>query len=327
MKAMNMLRLALCAALTLACAGWADAASVAVIEVRREINKGLERYINRALNEAENKADVILFDINTPGGRVDVMSDIIYHIYELETPAIAFVHVEAISAGAVIALAADQIAMAPGGTIGDAAPVSAAGDELGEKVISFIRGKIRATAERNGRNPDIAEAMVDKKKVLARVDGESIQALMPSEVSDLKGDGRSVEIICPEGELLTLTTSEAMDLGFIELKAESFSEILNAYTIGRIDNQRRIVANQDIGKLESPLDDPDPLANAELLLLKPNVAEKLAMAITGSMLGSLLLTLGMVGLIFEFRSPGFGIPGILGLLCVLAFSAGIFWRM
>lgn len=322
MKAMKTLRLALCAGLLLTYAGWADAASVAVIEVRREINKGLERYINRALTEAENRADLILFDINTPGGRIDVMSDIINHIYNLEIPSIAFVHVEAISAGAVIALAADQIAMAPGGTIGDAAPVSAAGEEMGEKIISFIRGKIRATAERNGRNPDIAEAMVDKKKVLARVDEDSIQALMPSEVSELKGNGQKVEVICPEGELLTLTTSEALDLGFIELKAESFAEILNAYTIGRVDDRLRVVANQELGNLASPLDDPEPLANAEIMLFKPNVVEKMAMAITGSMLGTLLLSLGMVGLLFEFRTPGFGVPGILGLLCVAAFFGG-----
>lgn len=322
MKTFHTTRLALCAALLLGWAGWADAASVAVIEVRREINKGLERYINRALTDAENKADLILFDMNTPGGRVDVMSEIINHIYNLEIPSIAFVHVEAISAGAVIALAADQIAMAPGGTIGDAAPVSAAGEEMGEKIISFIRGKIRATAERNGRNPDIAEAMVDKKKVLARVDGDSIQALMPSEVSELKGNGQKVEVICPEGELLTLTTSEALELGFIELKAESFGDILSAYTLGRVNDQPRIVANEDIGTLEAELVDPEPLANAEILIMKPTLAEKLAVSITGSMLGTLLLSLGMVGLLFEFRSPGFGIPGILGLLCVAAFFGG-----
>ena len=318
----HLFQTALCAALALACAGWTNAAEVAVIEVRREINKGLERYINRALTDAENKADIILFDMNTPGGRVDVMGDIINHIYNLDIPSIAFVHVEAISAGAVIALAADQIAMAPGGTIGDAAPVSSSGEELGEKIVSFIRGKIRATAERNGRNPDIAEAMVDKKKILARIDNNSVEALMPSELRELKDEGRAVEIICHEGELLTLTTEDALRLGFIELEAESFQEILNAYTIGYVNGSPRIIANEQIPSLESELTDPQPLENADIAVIKPNLAEKLAIGITGSMLGTLLLSLGMVGLLFEFRTPGFGVPGILGLLCVAAFFGG-----
>ena len=72
-------------------------ATVAVIEIRSEISKGLERYIGRALDEAEESADLVVFDMHTPGGRVDVMGDVINHIFESDLPTIAHVRTEAIS--------------------------------------------------------------------------------------------------------------------------------------------------------------------------------------------------------------------------------------
>ena len=235
----------------LAAASWvtapAVAATVAVIEIRSEITKGLERYIGRALAEAEASADAVVFDMHTPGGRVDVMGDVVNHIFESDLPTITHVRTEAISAGALIALATDQIVMAGGSAIGDAAPVDQSGAELGEKVISYMRGKVRATAERNGRNPDIAEAMVDKSKTLVLSDGEA-EALTRAELAQRREAGKEVTVLSPRGELLTLTTDEALDLGFVELKADSLDDLLAAYTLVEVDGARAIMTAEQLAR-------------------------------------------------------------------------------
>ena len=299
-------------------------ATVAVIEIRSEISKGLERYIGRALEEAEASADVVVFDMHTPGGRVDVMGDVVNHIFESSLPTITHVRTEAISAGAIIALASDQIAMAPGSTIGDAAPVDQSGAELGEKAVSYIRGKIRATAERNGRNPDIAEAMVDKKKVLVESDGGA-EALTPAEHAERREAGEQFTILSPDGELLTLTTDEAMGLGFVEQRAEDLTELLSAYDLVEIAGERTVMTPVQLTAAEADGVDVrvvEGLADAEVLRLNRSLGENLAITVTSSILGSLLLSIGMLGIFIEFRTPGFGVPGVLGLACVALFFGG-----
>ena len=147
-----------------------DDARVYVINIRNEIGNGLRVYINNGIKRASDaEADAIIFDVHTPGGAVGAARDIIDAIQRTEIPTIAYVNTEAISAGAMISLSCDQIVMRGGGAIGDSAPVSIQGEELSEKAVSYIRGKIRATAERGGRNPDIAAAMVDKRLYLVRL--------------------------------------------------------------------------------------------------------------------------------------------------------------
>ncbi|MXV74360.1 hypothetical protein F4Z99_08790 [Candidatus Poribacteria bacterium] len=141
-----------------------DTALVYVIDIRNEIGSGLGTYISDGIKLAEEAgADAIVFDVDTPGGRVDSAVNIIRSIQNTQIPTIAFVNRQAISAGAMISIACNQIVMTSGGTIGDSAPVNIQGDEVGEKAVSYIQGTIRATAERENRNPDIAEAMVDKE--------------------------------------------------------------------------------------------------------------------------------------------------------------------
>jgi membrane-bound serine protease (ClpP class) len=299
-------------------------ATVAVIEIRSEISKGLERYIGRALDEAEESADLVVFDMHTPGGRVDVMGDVINHIFESDLPTIAHVRTEAISAGAIIALASDQIVMAPGGTIGDAAPVDQSGTELGEKAVSYIRGKIRATAERNGRNPDIAEAMVDKRKILVVGDGPA-EALTSAERAARRKAGEEFTVLSPRGELLTLTTGEAMDLGFVELRAADLDELLAAYTLVELDGSRAVMTADQLADAQASGVDlviVEGLADATVIRLNRSMAETLAIAVTSSILGSLLMSVGMLGIFIEFRTPGFGVPGVLGLTCMALFFGG-----
>ena len=178
-------------------------ALVYVINIRNEIGNGLRVYIDNGIQQAADaEADAIIFDVHTPGGAVGAARDIIDSIQRTEIPTIAYVNTEAISAGAMISLSCDQIVMRHGGAIGDSAPVSIQGEELSEKAVSYVRGKIRATAERGGRNPDIAASMVDIRLYLVRLmDGEII-TLREEEYIERKEIGEEMEIIAaggPEG--------------------------------------------------------------------------------------------------------------------------------
>ncbi|NLM70272.1 MAG: hypothetical protein GX177_09795 [Firmicutes bacterium] len=129
---------------------------VYVLTVDGTIELGLSQYVLRGLKQAQQEQAAVLIEINTFGGRVDAAVEIRDFILRMETPVIAFVRERAISAGALIAIAAPHIAMAPGSTIGAAEP-----RPLDEKNVSFLRAEFSSTARRNNRDPDIAAAMVD----------------------------------------------------------------------------------------------------------------------------------------------------------------------
>ena len=131
-----------------------DPARVYVIDIRNEIGSGLGTYISDGIQTAEEAdADAIVFDVDTPGGRVDSAINIIRSIQDTQIPTIAFVNRQAISAGAMISIACNQIVMTSGGTIGDSAPVNIQGQEVGEKAISYIQGTIRADGRTRKSKP------------------------------------------------------------------------------------------------------------------------------------------------------------------------------
>ena len=130
-----------------------DTALVYVIDIRNEIGSGIGTYISEGIQQAEEAdADAIVFDVDTPGGRVDSAVNIIRAIQETQIPTIAFVNRQAISAGAMISIACNQIVMTSGGTIGDSAPVNVQGQEVGEKAVSYIQGT--NSRDRRTRKPE-----------------------------------------------------------------------------------------------------------------------------------------------------------------------------
>ena len=123
--------------------------------------------VKRALAEAaKEKSAAVIFRIDTPGGRVDSAVDIATAITAAPLRTIAYIEgMGAISAGALISFACDDIIMSPGSAIGAATPVIPTAEGLmptGEKEVSFMRAKMRSLAESNGHSPDLAQAMVDK---------------------------------------------------------------------------------------------------------------------------------------------------------------------
>lgn len=247
---------------------------VYIAPIKGVIDLGLAPFIQRVLTEAKNnQAAAVVLDINTFGGRVDAAVQIRDALLDSPIRTIAFIDKRAISAGALISLAAETIVMSPGGTIGAATPVQSGtapknAETSSEKTISYVRKEFSSTAESRKRPTLIAEAMVD---------------------SDVVIPGLS-----EKGKLLTLTTEEALKFKVADLRATS------------------------IGVLLKDLNILDP----ELRTLTPNWAEEVVRFLTHPIVSSLLVSIAMFGIFLELRTPGFGVPGILGISSLSLFMWG-----
>lgn len=253
-------------------AAQADRPVVYVVPVTGIIDLGLAPFLSRTIREAQDAgAAAVVLDINTFGGRVDAAVAMRDALLGSPVKTIAFVNQRAISAGALITLACEQVVMATGGTVGAATPVLSGGTETvaaDEKTVSYVRSEFRATAEARNRNPQIAEAMVDPDVV--------IPGLIEAE------------------KLLTLTTSQAIEHGIADYTADSLEATLEA-----------------VG-----------LAGADVFRAEQTWAESVVRFITNPVVSSLLMTLGLLGLLVEIRTPGFGVPGGIGVLSIALFFWG-----
>ncbi|MFA6110736.1 MAG: ATP-dependent Clp protease proteolytic subunit, partial [Candidatus Latescibacterota bacterium] len=138
------------------------------------IDPGVAALVERVIEEAtEAKAAAIVFEIDTFGGRVDAATVIRDAILDAEPLTIAFINKRAISAGALISLACDKIVMTQAATMGATTPVEMTGEKASDKVTSYMRAEMRATAERTGRDVKIAEAMVDERVDIPGLSGEA----------------------------------------------------------------------------------------------------------------------------------------------------------
>src|SRR5690606_39468413 len=146
-------------------------------------------------------ADMIIIHMDTYGGAVNEADDIRTMILESPVPTHVFIDKDAASAGALIAIACDSIYMAPGASIGAATVVvGGTGEAAPDKYQSYMRSIMRSTAEAKGRDPKIAEAMVDEKLV--------------------------IEGITEAGSVVTFSVSEAITHGFCEGQVKSIEEIV-----------------------------------------------------------------------------------------------------
>ena len=161
----------------------------------------MSRLTESAIKEAEEKkADYILIDMNTYGGLVLDGDNIRTALLKTKIPTIVFVRNNAASAGALIAIACDSIYMTPGSTIGAASVVNGEGELMPEKYQSYMRKKMRATAEETGRNPLIAEGMTDENLV--------------------------IDSIKEKGKIVTFSTKEAIKYGYCNGEVEKPEDIL-----------------------------------------------------------------------------------------------------
>lgn len=247
---------------------------VYVAPIEGVIDLGLAPFVQRVLDEAaEAGAAAVILEINTFGGRVDAAVQIRDALLRAPVRTVAFVNKRAISAGALIGLAAEKLALAEGGTIGAAAPVlagqpGAAAQPVAEKTVSYVRKEFRATAEHRKRPPLIAEAMVD---------------------ADVEIRG-----VIEKGKLLTLTTEEALKHKVADFRADTLEGVLAQLGLG----------------------------GAQIRRASPNWAENVVRFLTHPVISSLLITIAILGIVIEVRTPGFGVPGALGIAALALFFWG-----
>lgn len=285
--------------------------SIWIIPIKGTIDLGLASFVERATREAvEAGAALILVEVNTFGGRVDAATEIRDALLNAKVPTAAYVTERAWSAGALITLAAETIWMAPGSSIGAAQPVPA-----DEKTVSALRAEFESTAERTGRDPRVAAAMVDA--------------------------GVAVEGLVPQGEILTLTANRAIDVGYAEGVIAGRGELLAALGLEGLpvesvelnwaERAARFLSEPTVSQLLLTLGFLGLIAEA----MSPGLGVPGAIGLTslvlfygGRMIVGLagwesLLILG-VGLLLVaaeiFLIPGFGIAGVAG-------AAAIVWSL
>ena len=167
---------------------------VVVVPLRGEVSPSLALFLRRAQKAAETQgAAAIVFDMNTYGGRLDSAEKITGILNHATIPTYTYINTNAGSAGALIALSTKHIYMAPVSAIGAAAPILPTGEDLPptqkEKTVSYWSALIRGAAQRNGHNPDIGEAFINKEKEV--------------KIGD--------RVIHPKGSLLTLNAQDATE--------------------------------------------------------------------------------------------------------------------
>ncbi len=250
--------------------------TVFIIPINGDIDMGLPYVINRGIDEAEKEgSELIIFDIDTFGGRVDAATQIKDSILGTNIPTVAFINRRAISAGALISLSCDSIFMTSGATIGAATAVDLQGNKGTEKVISYMREEMASTAEANGKSREIASMMVDETLELdffISSDGDTITN------NDIEGFNID--------KLVTLTTQDALKLGFANGIFENVESLLNYLNY----------------------------EETQIKKIEPTWSEKLVRFLTNPTVAPLLMSLGFLGLLFEVKSPGLGFPGIAGII-------------
>ena len=276
------------------------------IRLDQDIDKAAERIVVKGLEKADEAgADYVLLDLDTYGGAVDAADSIRTAILRYEKPVIAYINMQAASAGALICIACDSIYMRTGSSIGAATVVNQSGEVMPDKYQSFMRGMMRATAQATGRDPKIAESMVDTANVLS------------------------------------LTPEEAIAVGYCEGKAESVDEAVRAVVGGN----EFIVKNMEddmtwLDRLIQLL--LNPLLQSIFMMMiiggifveirTPGIGLPLVTAIVGALLyfaplyvehlaaswEILLFVIGLILIALEiFVIPGFGVAGISGIVAVV----------
>ncbi|MCC6556206.1 MAG: nodulation protein NfeD [Polyangiaceae bacterium] len=289
---------------------------VTVARIDGTIDLGLAPFLERVISE-QGEGDLLVLDVNTLGGRVDAALVIRDALLHARGRTVCWINPRAISAGALISLACDVIAVAPGATIGAATPVQIGeGGEMkpvAEKVVSYMRKEMRATAEAKGRRGDVAEAMVDADVEVPGLDSK--------------------------GKLLTLDGAQAIAWGIAEVQAADEGALLRALgraAPDRIERPRTSSAEILARWLSEPVLSGllMTLGMLGILLELYSPGHGVALVVGLSCLAlfffghhvarlagweEIVLFLAGAGLIaFEVFVPGHIVPGVVGALCVLA---------
>jgi len=261
-------------------------AKVYVVPVRDDIMPPILYVIRRGVKDAmEAEADCLIFDMETNGGRVDITEDIFDIIGKFRGETVTYVNKDAYSAGAFIAVATQKIYMAPQSVIGAAAPIMMGPTGGVSEMPSTMEVKINS-------------AIRAKIRTQAEKNGYAVDVI-EAMVDKTKKLERDKKIICQEGDILTLTNLEA------EAKyGEAKTPLLSSGTVESIDS-----LINELG-----------YAGAQRVDIEPLGAEELGTWINA--ISPLLLLIGIIGLYIEFKTPGFGVFGAIGIAALVVYFFG-----
>ena len=260
--------------------------TVTIIPIKGMIEPALLYVVRRGYDDAvRNNADAIIFHMNTPGGAVNAAGEIISLIGKNDIPTYTYVDNGAYSAGAFIALAAGDIYMAPGSVIGAATPM----------MMSPMGGAQEMPEEVQEKMTSAVSAMVRAAAEQGGHDPQLGEAMVRADIEYKVGK----KVISEAGRLLTLTNTEAE-----QLVGRPKRSLLSSGTVKNLDELLVTIG----------------LPNAEQRVIEVTGAETIARSI--AKIAPILMIIGMGGLWLEFKTPGFGVFGLLGGTCLLLFFFG-----
>lgn len=285
-------------------AGASRDAKAAIIPCEGMIDQALFYSIKRRTQIALNEgADYLIYQISTYGGMVDAADDIAKYLIQdaaARGHTVAYVATEAISAGALISVSCEDIIMRENTTIGDSAPITMGAKLEGverEKAESFVRAAFQRAAEANGYPELLLRAMVSIQIEVHRVrnlqtgkyeffEGDNL----PTDANQYDVDG--AEEIVGDDEILTLTASRALEYGVARA------------VVGDVNEALAFLENRDGVQFSGPP-----------ILLEPSWSEHLVSWLNSPAVMGILVMLALLGVYIEFSAPGFGLPGLVAVIC------------
>ncbi len=286
----------------------ADAGQLVHVRLEGELDRGMLAQLSRAVRAAKAESgSTLVVELDTPGGSIDLMWDLSKQIRDAADKGVrtvAWVHRHADSAGVLLTISCERVYMSRDASIGSALPVTVGPGGLApvsedkavrEKITSAMRGDFRAMAERNGRPPALAEAMVDPDARVYQIkrDGELV-LISGAEWDDLRAKPDVPELaatVAGPGQILNLSATRAVELRFADGVAETLEQVAEkAGAAGSTVVIERARSDDIVRWLD--------------------------------LFGPLLLIAGIVLAYAEMKVPGFGVPGILSIVCFALLLVG-----
>lgn len=280
--------------------------------LKEDVGANSWRIIKKSYEIAQHKqVDYFLIEMNTFGGAVNFADSIRTLLLNAPMKTIVYINNNAASAGTLIALASDYIFMQTGSSLGAASVVNPQGELLPEKYQSYMRGLMRATAEAKGRDPHMAEAFVDP------------HISLPAYKQD--------------GQILTFTAAEAAKAKLAVAEVKGIHEVYNALLISSPQEESYVWTWIDhilaflVHPMVSSLLIMGIIAGIYFELQLPGIGFPSVLALVCASLffaplylqgladnwEIALFLIGLALIVLEvFVIPGFGVAGILGILCV-----------
>ncbi|MEX1377936.1 MAG: NfeD family protein [Eubacteriales bacterium] len=240
------------------------AADVYVINLHGEVNDAMASYLERELDIAYQNNQKAIIDIDTWGGFIISAESLSNILLNSPVETTAFVSGKAISAGVIITISCDNVSMAPTAVIGAAEPIP-----YSEKVLSAWKGLLSTASEQNNRPVDVINAMADSRIV--------------------------IEGYSKDDDLLTLTASQALDLGVSDAICSSVDEAIDFFDLGETYE-----------------------------IAKYTLSDGVASAITSTVALTLFFILGFAFMILEIFTAGFGVAGVISIICFALYFFGGF---